>query len=108
MVVRKVGKYEVGRTIGEGNFAKVEYPNMNRNTCRAVELGASLVSKLGASLCNLLQLELGARSKVQVWKQLELWKIMSKIFLLWKQLELGASLVSKLYIHCMYYRDISM
>ncbi|KAF5947177.1 hypothetical protein HYC85_013134 [Camellia sinensis] len=25
MVVRKVGKYEVGRTIGEGNFAKVKF-----------------------------------------------------------------------------------
>ncbi|CAL5382152.1 unnamed protein product [Camellia sinensis] len=25
MVVRKVGKYEVGRTIGEGNLAKVKF-----------------------------------------------------------------------------------
>lgn len=25
MVTRKVGKYQVGRTIGEGNFAKVKF-----------------------------------------------------------------------------------
>ena len=25
MVMRKVGKYEVGRTIGEGTFAKVKF-----------------------------------------------------------------------------------
>ncbi|KAI3685223.1 hypothetical protein L6452_34461 [Arctium lappa] len=39
MVVRKVGKYEVGRTIGEGTFAKVKFA---QNT----ETGDSVTMKL--------------------------------------------------------------
>ncbi|KAI3806671.1 hypothetical protein L1987_22584 [Smallanthus sonchifolius] len=39
MVVRKVGKYEVGRTIGEGTFAKVKF---SQNT----ETGESVAMKL--------------------------------------------------------------
>lgn len=39
MVVRKVGKYEVGRTIGEGTFAKVKFA---QNT----ETGESVAMKL--------------------------------------------------------------
>lgn len=39
MVVRKVGKYEVGRTIGEGTFAKVKFA---QNT----ETGESVAMKV--------------------------------------------------------------
>lgn len=39
MVVRKVGKYEVGRTIGEGTFAKVKFA---QNT----ETGESVAMKI--------------------------------------------------------------
>lgn len=39
MVVRKVGKYEIGRTIGEGNFAKVKFA---QNT----ETGESVAMKV--------------------------------------------------------------
>ena len=39
MAVRKVGKYEVGRTIGEGNFAKVKFA---QNT----ETGESVAMKV--------------------------------------------------------------
>ena len=39
MVVRKVGKYEVGRTIGEGTFAKVKFA---QNT----ETGGSVAMKV--------------------------------------------------------------
>lgn len=39
MVVRRVGKYEVGRTIGEGNFAKVKFA---QNT----ETGESVAMKV--------------------------------------------------------------
>jgi serine/threonine protein kinase len=38
-VSRKVGKYEVGKTIGEGNFAKVKFA---RNT----ETGESVAMKV--------------------------------------------------------------
>jgi serine/threonine protein kinase len=39
MVVRKVGKYEIGRTIGEGTFAKVKFA---QNT----ETGESVAMKV--------------------------------------------------------------
>lgn len=39
MVIRKVGKYEVGRTIGEGTFAKVKFA---QNT----ETGESVAMKV--------------------------------------------------------------
>lgn len=39
MVVRKVGKYELGRTIGEGTFAKVKFA---QNT----ETGESVAMKI--------------------------------------------------------------
>jgi serine/threonine protein kinase len=39
MVMRKVGKYEVGRTIGEGTFAKVKFA---QNT----ETGESVAMKV--------------------------------------------------------------
>ena len=39
MVLRRVGKYEVGRTIGEGNFAKVKFA---QNT----ETGESVAMKV--------------------------------------------------------------
>jgi len=39
VVVRKVGKYEIGRTIGEGNFAKVKFA---QNT----ETGESVAMKV--------------------------------------------------------------
>ena len=39
MVVRKVGKYEIGRTIGEGTFAKVKFA---QNT----ETGESVAMKI--------------------------------------------------------------
>ena len=37
MVVRKVGKYEIGRTIGEGTFAKVKFAQ-NTETGESVAL----------------------------------------------------------------------
>lgn len=39
MVLRKVGKYEIGRTIGEGTFAKVKFA---QNT----ETGESVAMKI--------------------------------------------------------------
>lgn len=42
MVTRKVGKYEVGRTIGEGTFAKVKFA---QNTETAENVAMKVLSK---------------------------------------------------------------
>ena len=60
MVMRKVGKYEVGRTIGEGTFAKVKFAQ-NSETGESVAmkildkeaiLKHKMVDQVGFSLCS--------------------------------------------------------
>lgn len=42
MVTRKVGKYQVGRTIGEGTFAKVKFA---QNTENGVGVAMKILAK---------------------------------------------------------------